>query len=552
MRPLICYLIFVLQVTLVGCQDSEPAPPRPSASGNKIAAKLAAGSGSTEPQAGRPRNAEAGAVKETESEFDFSFRGADSFDKVGAAGFSGSSPARHETRAGLSTAQIVQRIAALLKDSIDYGPTLAVWIIDESASARPLTSDLANTLRQPYVALRREGDRFVTAVCTVGQQVRFPVDAPAPDPAALPDVLDGLTTDPSGKEMLFTALRESLTKYLRYRTDERREVIFLMVTDEAGNDQELCDELAEQFRRHELPLYVIGVPAPLGRSAALAASVEVAGDPQAIRQGPESRQPESVQLGFWGGMNDLKFLDSGFGPFALERLCRASGGRYIAVRPATSGFSFAGAIQTEWPSPGVWQPDANVMQKYAPDYVSAADYQALLQGNAACRALHDAAQLPTVEFAQLPQTSFAKRSEADLANDVTRAQQFAAKLEDGVNRVYEVLEQGARDRDKLPSARWRASYDLALGRAAAAKARVDGYNAMLAELKRGKTFSNSASTIWELATAETTEASSGLKKLGETAQTYLQRVIAEHPGTPWAKLAEHELQTPIGWKWTER
>jgi hypothetical protein len=32
----------------------------------------------------------------------------------------------------------------------------------------------------------------------------------------------------------------------------------------------------------------------------------------------------------------------------------------------------------------------------------------------------------------------------------------------------------------------------------------------------------------------------------------LQRVIDEHPNTPWAMMADRELQTPIGWKWTER
>ena len=32
---------------------------------------------------------------------------------------------------------------------------------------------------------------------------------------------------------------------------------------------------------------------------------------------------------------------------------------------------------------------------------------------------------------------------------------------------------------------------------------------------------------------------------------YLQRVVDEHPDTPWAHLAKLELDTPIGWKWVE-
>ena len=175
-----------------------------------------------------------------------------------------------------------------------------------------------------------------------------------------------------------------------------------------------------------------------------------------------------------------------------------------------------------------------------------------LQSNPACMALHEAAKIAAVEFTQLPEVTFVKRDEAQLSNDVARAQQLAAKLEPGVNRLYDAIEKGESGRAKLASPRWQAAYDVAMGRAAAAKSRVDGYNAMLAELKRGKNFENPNSSIWELTTAETTEATSALKKLGEKAKMYLERVVAEHAGTPWAKLAERELQTPFGWKWTER
>jgi len=454
----------------------------------------------------------------------------------------------------LSGSKIVERVTSLLKDSIDYGPTLAVWVIDESKSARGLVQTISSMIQQPYSGLKSDSDsqRFLTAVCTFGGQLHFPVDSPSPDPSSLITAMNGMPTDATGKEMVFTAIGEALKKYTKYRTQDRREVMFFIVTDEAGDDQNLVDSLIDETRRNSIPMYVIGVPAPFGRMAALDASIENAADKLSIRQGPESRYREHIELGFWGGMNDFRMMDSGFGPFALEKLCRGTGGRYIAVRPATSGYSFAGAMVSEWPSSGVWQPDPNVMQKYAPDYTTEADYQKLLQSNGACMALHEASKIEAVEFTQLPQVTFVKKDEAQLANDVARAQQLAAKLEPGVNRLYDAIERGEKDRDKLTSPRWQAAYDVAMGRAAAAKSRVDGYNAMLAELKRGKNFANESNSTWELATAETTDATSALKKLGEKAKLYLERVVAEHPGTPWAKLAERELQTPFGWQWTER
>lgn len=554
----------LLVLLVLGCGKPTPPTTQQRPAGNKIAEQLAAApqqAPATKSRTMTPtRRRESpdertrfNEIPETESEFAFNFGGSSSdYSFQGGGAFT--SPGKNESREGLSGSKIVERVTSLLKDSVDYGPTLAVWIIDESKSARGLVQTISSMIQQPYGSLKSETDsqRFLTAVCTFGGQLHFPVDTPSPDPSSLITAIGSMPTDETGREMVFTAIGEALKKYTRYRTEDRREVMFFIVTDEAGDDQNLVDTLIEEPRRSGIPIYVIGVPAPFGRSAALDAAVENAADKNSIRQGPESRYGEHIELGFWGGINDFRMMDSGFGPFALEKLCRGTGGRYIAVRPPTGGYSFAGATVNEWPSSGIWQPDPDVMQKYAPDYITEADYQKLLQGNAACMALHQAAQVAAVEFTQLPEVTFVKRDEAQLANDVARAQQLAAKLEPGVNRLYDAIEKGESGRAKLTSPRWQAAYDVAMGRAAAAKSRVDGYNAMLAELKRGKNFENATSSTWELATAESTDATSALKKLGEKAKLYLERVVTEHPGTPWAKLAERELQTPFGWKWTER
>jgi hypothetical protein len=40
-------------------------------------------------------------------------------------------------------------------------------------------------------------------------------------------------------------------------------------------------------------------------------------------------------------------------------------------------------------------------------------------------------------------------------------------------------------------------------------------------------------------------------KQAERAKMYLARVTSEHPGTPWAHLAERELANPLSWQWKE-
>ena len=115
-----------------------------------------------------------------------------------------------------------------------------------------------------------------------------------------------------------------------------------------------------------------------------------------------------------------------------------------------------------------------------------------------------------------------------------------------------LLKNGESDRAGLTRPRWQAGYDLAMGRALAARARVEGYNAMLAALKRGRKFESPTSSRWVLIPDDNIQAGSSYQRLVDNARTYLERVTTEHAGTPWARIAEKELETKLGWKWTEQ
>jgi len=85
----------------------------------------------------------------------------------------------------------------------------------------------------------------------------------------------------------------------------------------------------------------------------------------------------------------------------------------------------------------------------------------------------------------------------------------------------------------------------------AAKTRLDGYNSMIAALKRGKTFKDPESKSWKLVSADNFETESTIKKMADKAKGYLERVTTEHSKTPWATIAEEELKLPLGWAWEE-
>jgi hypothetical protein len=193
-------------------------------------------------------------------------------------------------------------VVKLIGDSVDYGPTLVVWLLDQSDSGRGNIMDLGQQLSAPYAELTKgqpeNSDRLLTAVISFGEKVEFTIDPPTADASRVIEAISTLKEDKSGKEMTFSAVGAALEKYLPFRTKQRREVIFIVVTDEAGDDGEMVDSVVVDPRRYGIPIYVLGVPAPFGRSAGMAQTAEApidyrpSGAWQPIQQGPESRLAE--------------------------------------------------------------------------------------------------------------------------------------------------------------------------------------------------------------------------------------------------------------------
>lgn len=461
----------------------------------------------------------------------------------------------------------VRRITQAIDASLELGPTLVVWLIDRTPSSEALVTPALSAARRYYdsAPVRQRSkdhtDSLLTAVVAFDEQPEFVVDPPSGDPRAVTAALGNIRPASGGREMTFTAIKQALDKYLPYRTDERREVLLIAITDEAGDDPQLADDAIAIARRQAIPVYVVGLAAPWGQTSPFAPEPKAAdaatADDALPRVGPESLFTERVDLDGWSAgyaaRPNFDLVDSGFGPFALEKLCRASRGQFFAVRPEVNeyGYAVGGLRFRTWPPGSELRFDEAVVSRYAPDYVSEADYQKLLAENKARQALHEAAKLPKLSIEGLPDTRFAKAAEAQMARNLSRAQQFAAQHSPGVDRLHAILAAGEGDRDRLTGPRWQAQFDLSIGRVLAIKARLDGYNSMIAALKRGRSFENEASTMWVLEPADAFETESTIKRHAERARMYLDRVVQDHPGTPWATIAEHELKTPLGWTWRE-
>ncbi|MBA2113007.1 vWA domain-containing protein [Bremerella alba] len=451
--------------------------------------------------------------------------------------------------ANASVEENVERLRTEIASSIDFAPTLIVWVVDSTLSASEMRGSWANAAKKLYTDFQTNGlpdgksaESLSTAIVSFGEKTNFVLEQPTTDFSQVIGKLSAIEVDNSGKESTFETISQVLDKYGPIKQQQARELMVVIVTDEAGDDWQQVDAVVEKANATGVRIYAIGVPAPMGRMMAEVAPQESRADGMpAMLQGPETRYSQRVDMKFNSGGFGGDDVDSGYGPFGLTYLAYQTRGSFLLSRLRSAA----------WPGSAIRFED-EVMRKYPPQYLTDAQYQAKLAENKALAALHRAASQGEVEAMTYPASQFVVEDEARLKNALDGAQRTAARLEPLVNAIYDPLADGEKDRDKITDKRWQASYDLALGRAAAVKARVDGYNQMLAILKGGRKFEDPSHNTWNLEPADTLEeAGSRLEKTRLQAKEYLERVIKEHPDTPWAYFAEKELEAPIGWKWVE-
>lgn len=467
----------------------------------------------------------------------------------------------------------VDRLTYEILRSMEEAPTLVVWLFDQSISLTRQREEIRNRFDRIYDELgfvakaysRRElnHERLLTAIIGFGQSTTLLTPKPISQLSEIQQTIDSIEQDPTGVESAFAALQLGLNKFKSYRTGrsgrgEARNILFVVVTDERGDDANLLEPTIRECQKFAIPVYVLGFPAPFGRDVAYIKYVDPS--PQfdqspdwgAVDQGPESLLPERVRLGY---KDEDRFeepvIDSGFGPFALSRLTYETGGLFFTIHPnrRLSGrvtrsevLPFASEMEYFF--------DPEVMEKYRPDYVSEGEYMKLVKDSPLRMALVQAARASS-DLLDSPETRFVKRDEATLATLLTVAQQMPARLLPDLEKVAAVLRNAEPHRDREISPRWIAAYDLSYGTVLAHQVRTAAYNEMLAKAKRGMSFENSVNNTWVLIPSQEISVGSRLEKEGTKAVELLKQVSEKHRGTPWGLLAAHELQQPVGWKWTE-
>jgi hypothetical protein len=437
----------------------------------------------------------------------------------------------------------IDRLTYELLQSVKERKMLVIWMFDASLSLqarRQLISDRFENVYKQLDALDGAASKHLkTVVATFGEKTEILTPEPVDGIQEVLPKIRGIKNDESGHEYTFGGVALVSKKFQQYAMNSGRKVIMIVVTDEKGDDapQHLEDAIT-LLSRQGTRCFVVGNASPFGKEKGYHTWTFPDGVQKdvPVDQGPESVYADMLRIPFVGtDGNDLERMSAGYGPYALTRLCSETGGVYMIAEEG-NGKRY----------------DPNVMRNYQPDYRTMAVQERELKKNRAKQMLVDTASRMQLDKIPQPDLEFPAKNDNELREAITKAQQPIAVTDQYVSEMLANLEKGEKDRDKITEPRWQAAFDLAMGRAAAIRARMLGYNMVLAEMKiNPKPFTKKGNNQWILKPGSVANAVPEIKKKAAKAQLYLKRIVDQHPGTPWADFAERELSQPMGWEWVE-
>lgn len=437
---------------------------------------------------------------------------------------------------GLGSESAFDRVESEIRAAAGDRKTLVVYLCDQTASQMvSRLADRASRMLKGTGTPSTVQQNLAAAVVSFGDEVKVVTPEPVTDGAALAKALNEVKGNSTPGKLAYQAVATAADTFGKYRNQDY-EVLFVMLADEAAPDEQALQTAVAKIKRDYIPVYAFGRPESFYSKDQKASPGKPAGASWGI---------EHITVYTPARLNDSDYVDSGYGNFGLERITRLTEGKFFRTRNRTS---------TGWATDPNGDIKPELIRKYAPEYISEAEYKAKADENKARKALLEASKLVIDAQFEPPVLTFlagSDENQARFANAITAAQRRAAAPQQEFEKILAVLQGGESDRNKLGSPRWEAAYDLALGRAYGTVARTLGYNKMLAQLKQGKTFTKPTSNTWELTPSTNFSNDSQLNTMAKKSREYLQRVVDNHPGTPWADIASKELMSECGWDWQE-
>jgi len=491
-----------------------------------------------------------------------------------------------------------------MQGKLQKGDLLVVWLMDASYS---WLDDRQRMITRVDSFLRRFGGtasqhQLLNAVVSFGAGMKQHV---APTEASEPVLksLSELPVDASGRENAFAAVEQCVVKYRKEWRD--RQLMILVWTDESGDDAAKLEDTIRICRDQDASVSVVGPSAVLGAEMGLHSFVDSLSRrvrPLPIKRGPDSPAPERLQLDYWfltqqpatdlappsgflgadmpswyGGPDpnvpdhrclaatevalpswyggrDLKGLVSSFSPYALTRLSRQTGGTYTIFDRGEDRAPFGEVA----------------MREYVPDYRSIEEYLVDVQSHPLRRAVMEAVKVtqnkklgapPTMLFGQWSETppyGFMRNyiAPAKFGGKLRMMRRWLKAEADRTTRIIEqalihvsqpgVVGNGLEtEYGSETSPRWRAWYDLTRGRLLATSVRLEEYRLTCDAVVQPGFLDETTNHLIFVPTLRM-KSDSRFRHRAEEARRLLVRCVRENAGTPWAWLAQRELDYGLG------
>lgn len=420
-----------------------------------------------------------------------------------------------------------------------------VWLFDESGSMkddqrtiRAKFDRVASELKLNLSDNKKAAGALSHAIVGFGEGLHFMLDKPTLDIDQIGAAIERLPVDETGTENTMSALANVANKFSGLIRKDRK-LMIVLVTDESGDDGGYLQEAHDAVVGRGVPLYVIGRQSLFGYDRMHLKYVDsVTGDTYwpAIRRGPETADVELLQ---WDGLHERREEQpSGFAPYELARLAKASGGIYFLL-PTEEGQR---ARQREKAYSIV------ELKEYLPDYSSRASYVAEREKSPFRTVLRRVIDR-TKNYAYRTHFPIEPAAMIEAANEAANV--ATLRLNDLIE-VQKDLEALKPLRDREPLKRWQAHFDLILAQIVTYQIKSYEYRACLAEMiqspPRPTRMPGLGEVVeWDLGHSKDRKSPKDqTEKKYIEAESLLQNVIARHPRSPWADLAQDELNRGFG------
>ena len=377
------------------------------------------------------------------------------------------------------------------------------------------------------------GPPLTHAIVGFGDDVHFEQDKPTADINVIGKAIDRLRIDSTGKENTMSAVVKVINHYDNLISNDRR-LLIVMATDESGDDGDFVEEARQAAIKHKVPIYVIGRQSLFGTDHLTIRYVDPVTKDEywiGIKRGPETADVESLQ--YDGLHRRWDELPSGFAPYELARLAKDTGGIFFLLPTEENQ-----RIHQREKAYSI-----STLKEYVPDYESRQAYvdrrnkselrQTIREVIAITKDFPYRHHFPVIPEELLP----AIEQELPLVNDRLQALIAIEKRLRGIEKL----------RDREPEKRWQAAYDLMLAQVVTYQIKAYEYRANLLEMaakppKPAKLPTPELSVAWSLDHNKQAKApKEKTEKVYAEALRLCKLVIERHPLTPWADLAQDEI-----------